>query len=241
MPSIKKIARINIKKTLNFGIKKFCPICASHIRSFNPYGVNKRPNAVCPICFSLERHRLMWLYFRQETDLFQQSPKKMLHIAPEACFMDRFSSLSHLDYLPGDLDKPGIPVVDLTEIDFPNNHFDIVYCSHVLEHVPNDIQAMKELARVVKSSGWAILQVPIVGDYTQEDLSITNPTERARLYGQPDHVRQYGKDYKDRLEEAGFQVQVIPYLSHFTDQESEQYGFGTDNHDIYLCRSLAHS
>ena len=239
MFKLKKIAKKNTKKILNVGITKFCPICTSYIRNFNPYGVNKRPNAVCPVCLSLERHRLMWLYFQQETDLCNKSPKRMLHIAPEACLMDRLTSLSHLDYWPGDLDKPEIPTVDITDIQFPANHFDIVYCSHVLEHVPDDIQAIREFARVLKPSGWAILQVPIIGDSTQEDLSITDPTERARLYGQPDHVRQYGRDYKDRLEEGGFHVQVIPYFSEFTDQQSERYGFSTENNDIYLCRSIA--
>lgn len=239
MFKLKKIAKTNTKKLLNIGLTKFCPICTSSIRHFNPYGVNKRPNAVCPICFSLERHRLMWLYFQQKTDLFQKSPKRMLHIAPEACFIDRFSNLSHLDYWPGDLDKPGIPTIDITDLQFPTNHFDVVYCSHVLEHVPNDRQAIKEFVRVLKPTGWAILQVPITGNVTQEDLSITSPQERAHLYGQPDHVRQYGKDYKYRLEDNGFQVQVIPYLSQFSSPQSERYGFGSEENDIYLCRTIA--
>lgn len=238
MFTFKKSAKKTIKKIYNFGITKFCPICASHIHSFKPYGVNKRPNAICPICGSLERHRLIWLYFKRETNLFDKSAKRMLHIAPEACFMDIFFDLPRLNYLPCDLNQQEVLKVDITNIQFPTNHFDIVYCSHVLEHVPNDLQAMKEIARVLKPSGWTILQVPLLGNYTQEDLSITNPTERARLYGQADHVRQYGKDYKDRLEKSGFQVQVIPYLAQFADQQSERYGLGSDKDDIYFCRSI---
>lgn len=115
----------------------------------------------------------------------------MLHVAPEPCFADRLSCLPVMDYLSAGLVNPAIVQMDITDIQFPQNSFDIIDCSHVLEHVPQDRMAMKELARVVKPSGWAILQVPMSPRPTYEDLSMTDPEERTRLFGQSDHVRQY--------------------------------------------------
>ncbi len=237
MNLLNQIFKKGIKKSINYGRNNFCPICASNIKRFKPYGIKQRPNAVCPICGSLERHRLIWLYLERETDLFLDAHKRMLHIAPELCFSNKLIQTSNLDYLTGDLLQPAMMKIDITNIQFPDNSFDVVYCSHVLEHVPNDKQAMKEFARVLKPSGWAILQVPISGEYTMEDLSITDPDERTRLYGQADHVRYYGKDYKQRLEDSGFQVNVISYLESFSEQELKFYGFSREKEDIYLCHT----
>lgn len=230
-----------LKKLAYAGNQNFCPVCSSHIRGFRPYGVRKRPNAICPVCGSLERHRLVWLYFTEKTELFSGADQKMLHIAPENCFRHRLSEMPHLEYCAGDLYRPELPKIDITDIHFPDHHFDIIYCSHVLEHVPDDRQAMRELLRVLKPSGWAILQVPIMGESTQEDLSITDPEERTRRYGQPDHVRSYGKDYRNRLESAGFQVQVIPYIDQFSHQASTRYGLSLEKDDIYFCTTSSES
>ncbi len=134
----------------------------------------------------------------------------MLHVAPELCFIDRFESLENLDYITGDIESPLAEVkMDVHDIPFENDSFDIVFCNHVLEHVADDFKAMSEIHRVLKPGGWAILQIPFfdpIPDITFEDPSITDPKERDKVFGQDDHVRLYGKDYPERLEQAGFKV-----------------------------------
>jgi SAM-dependent methyltransferase len=135
----------------------------------------------------------------------------MLHIAPEMIFDLKLRQITNLDYLTADLFSPiAMMKMDITNIQYPDDSFDIIYCSHVLEHVPDDRQAMREFYRILKSEGWAVLLVPITADVTFEDPSVTDPTERKRLFGQADHVRRYGPDYVDRLKEAGFNVMVFP-------------------------------
>lgn len=237
MMLISKLIRF-FKRTIYFGNNCYCPVCKATIRQFHPFGVNLRRNAMCPVCGSVERHRMIWLYFNSETDLFSSQGKKMLHIAPEACFVDKLMNHSQIDYLTADLTNPAMVQMDLTDIQYPENSFDVIYCSHVLEHIPDDRKAMKELARILRPNGWAILQVPlsINQDKTFEDPSITDPKERERLFGQSDHVRVYGKDYKHRLEEAGFRVENIPYLEKFSTEEKHRFGLNIDKDDIYFCR-----
>jgi SAM-dependent methyltransferase len=146
----------------------------------------------------------------QCTNLFDEQPKTMLHIAPEAMFATRLRKIPNLRYITADLLRHNVTErIDLTTIPHPNNTFDISYCSHVLEHIPDDYQAMRELYRVLKPGGWALIDVPITADITVEDPSITDPQERERLFGQHDHVRRYGSDVVERLQQAGFQVQKI--------------------------------
>ncbi len=193
------------------GSKVECPVCKGHFSKFLPYGYTKlssRENALCPSCFSLERHRLLWLYLKEKTNFFTDK-LKVLHIAPEQCYYKRFKALPNLDYTTGDLVSPIADVhFDIQEIPFEDNTFDVVICNHVLEHVDDDMKAMKEFYRILKSKGFAILQVP--QDYslqkTYEDPSITDPDEREKHFLQKDHVRLYGLDYADRLTTAGFQV-----------------------------------
>jgi SAM-dependent methyltransferase len=184
-----------------------CPICLAQYREFLPYGrINPRANALCPNCLSLERHRLIWLYLQQRTDFFAQ-PRQVLHLAPEACFMERFEKIHGQGYITADIESPLAKVkTDIHQMPFADNQFDVVLCNHVLEHVDNDIQAMAEIARVLKPGGWAILQVPFffpVPEVTVEDLSVTDPRQREKLFGQADHVRKFGKDYPSRIEKAG--------------------------------------
>jgi SAM-dependent methyltransferase len=149
---------------------------------------------------------MLWWYLERKTDFFQSAGARMLHFAPEPFFEPRFRQAIGSGYMTADLFNPADVRVDVTNIQFPDNTFDIVYCSHVLEHVPADRQAMRELCRVLKPDGWAIIMVPVIVERTEEDLSITDPQERLRLYGQSDHVRNYGFDFVDRLREAGFDV-----------------------------------
>jgi SAM-dependent methyltransferase len=159
-----------------------CPLSGTRARRFLPFGGGTvvRPNARCAHCDSLERHRLIWLYLRNETDLFSPTGRKrMLHVAPEPVLRERLIGEPLIDYLSADLEPGGADVqMDITAIDFPADSFDVIYCSHVLEHVPDDALAMRELCRVLRPTGWAILQVPILLARTDEDPSVTDPEER---------------------------------------------------------------
>ena len=124
--------------------------------------------------------------------------------------------------------------MDITNIHYSDNSFDIIYCSHVFEHIMDDQKAMRELARVLKPAGWAVLQVPVEVTKTFEDATIKDPLERQRLFGQSDHVRVYGPDYKDRLEDV-FNVDIVSYLDEFTPKVRIRYGLTIEKDDIYLC------
>jgi SAM-dependent methyltransferase len=192
-----------------------CPCCGYSAEAFLPFGVVPRPNAMCPGCRSLERHRLLWKFFQDETDLFA-APLRVLHIAPEARLQRDLSRLAHLDYVSVDLESPLAMVrADITAMPFGDAAFDVILCSHVLEHVPDDGQAMREIRRVLRPGGWALLQSPMDERLaaTFEDPAITDPDERQRRFGQRDHVRVYGRDYADRLRAAGFDVEVNDYAS----------------------------
>jgi SAM-dependent methyltransferase len=233
---VKKDIKTYINKIFYFGWQNHCPICKSNIRIFKPICTTcVRLNAICPVCYSLERHRMIWLFLNQETDLFSPIKKKMLHIAPEDCLISKFSCCDSIDYLTADLNNSAMVKMDLTDIQYSDDSFDIIYCSHVLEHIPDDAKAMSELSRVLKPDGWAILQVPILREQTYEDLTITDPQEREKLFGQSDHVRVYGCDYKSRLENAGFRVSVIPYLEKFDLATRKKFGFSMEKDDIYFC------
>jgi len=208
------------------GNKYTDPIDGNSYRKFLPYGYEKvRENVLAPGTLSLERHRLCWLYLQNETDIFTQ-PQKLLHFAPEQAFLKRFRKLKHLDYTTTDLNSPIADVkADICNLPFDDNSFNFIICNHVLEHIPDDMKAMKELYRVLAPGGTAILQVPYDRDRntTFEDDSITDPKERARIFGQYDHVRVYGMDYFEKLEATGFIVEALDYTSTFTDEQINRY------------------
>jgi SAM-dependent methyltransferase len=209
--------KLNLKQLLRrivyFGNQCQCLVCGSSLRSFRPMMTAKpRANASCPICGSLERHRLLWQFLKEKTDLLSGTQYRMLHLAPEDCFVSRFRQYISIEYLTADLNNPAMLKMDITDIQYPDNYFDIILCSHVLEHIPDDEKAMRELSRVLNPGGWAILQVPILVEKTFEDPAITDPLEREEKFGQSDHVRIYGLDYRQRLEKSGFLVDVVPFL-----------------------------
>lgn len=225
-----------------------CICCGRSFITFLPYGLVLRANALCPACGSLERHRLHWHYMLFKTSLFESKQKlRLLHVAPEVIFYNKFNANPNLDYVPcakfGEGFTDTYPAntinVDITNIDFENNSFDVIYCSHVLEHVPDDIKAMREFYRILKPGGWAMLQVPLDKSRTEtyEDFTITDPKEREKAFGQYDHVRVYGTDYADRLKNSGFDVIQIKYTDNFSDQEIFRNGF-QKGEDIFLCRKL---
>ena len=163
----------------------------------------------------------------------------MLHIAPEICFMKRFEQVDSLDYITGDIESPLAKVkMDIHAIPFEDSTFDSVMCNHVMEHVDDDILAMKEIFRVLKPGGWAIVQIPFfnpVSATTFEDKSITNPKEREVAFGQDDHVRLYGLDYPDRLQSAGFEVVSDEYIKTLDYHQLTRYALPADE-VIYFCK-----
>lgn len=204
-----------ISQFTNRGDNVECPICGSKYRKFLGYGYQTvRKNALCPKCLSLERHRLVWLYLKEKTSFFEK-PMKVLHIAPEQCFEERFKKLSNLDYVTADLESPLADYkCDVQNMPFHDNEFDIVICNHVLEHVDDDKRAMQEIFRVMKPEAFAILLVPMDFNLkkTYEDPTITSPKERAKHFRQYDHKRLYGIDFPDRLKEVGFIIPKKNYL-----------------------------
>ncbi|NVK04331.1 MAG: methyltransferase domain-containing protein [Flavobacteriia bacterium] len=214
------------------------PIDGRSYRKFLPYGYggNIRENALSPGTNSLERHRLMYLYLKRDTDFFTK-PQKVLHVAPEQCFYGRFRKMENLDYTTADLDSPIADIsMDIHDIPFEENTFDVVFCNHVLEHVDDDQQCMRELCRILKPGGLAIMQVPWIPEQemTVEDPSIKDPKERERLFGQYDHVRKYGKDYSDRLEKAGFKVTRVDMNQELSKEEFEKYRL-PEGEPLYVC------
>lgn len=214
------------------------PINGITYRKLLPYGrLNPRENALAPNSISLERHRLIWLYLKQKTSFFT-SNIRFLHIAPEFCFIKRFKRVKTIDYITADLNSPWADVkMDVHDIPFGANEFDVVMCNHVLEHVEDDKKVMSEFFRVMKKGGWGIFQVPI--DYSREntfeDPSITDPKEREKHYWQSDHLRLYGIDYGRRLEQAGFEVVEDDFVKQLDPTLVERYALPKEEL-IYLCK-----
>ncbi len=204
-----------------------CPISGKTYRKFLPYGrIKPRENALCPDSLSLERHRLLWLYLQRKTNFFQ-APLKVLHIAPEICFLKKFENLSNLqEYVTADLESPWAKVkMDIHQMPFADNSFDVVFCNHVLEHVTDDLQALREIYRVLQKGGWAILQSPLDWNLPQtyEDKSITSPKEREKAFGQSDHLRLYGGDYAERIASVGFRVVADDFVKTLPAEEIKRY------------------
>jgi len=203
------------------------PIDGSSYRKFLPYGYQKlRSNALCPGTLSLERHRLLWLYLSRETDFLKKN-LRVLHIAPEQVFYATFKALKNWDYTTTDLHSPLADVkADICALPFENDHYDLIFCNHVLEHIPDDQKAMKELYRILKKGGTLIAQVPLDENRnaTFEDATVTDSKERTRIFGQYDHVRIYGLDYFERLNAIGFDARGIAYLKSLSKEEIQRFG-----------------
>jgi len=230
------LLRDQVKAVAYQGRGRWCPVCGSESARFCSFSVVRREDAQCVHCGSVERHRLGWLFLHMRTDLFDGRPKRMLHVAPEACFAARLRHWPGIDYLTADLSSPHAMVkMDVTAIPYGDEFFDVIYCSHVLEHVPDDRRAMRELCRVLKRRGWAILLVPILAERTFEDPSVVDPAERFRRFGQADHVRAYGPDYVERLREAGFTVQTVKASELANAEQVVAMGLSAASGDIYYC------
>ena len=210
------------------GNKYTDPIDGKSFRKFLPYGYGKqRENALSPSTLSLERHRLMWLFLKDETDFFTSQKKlKVLHIAPEQCFLDIFRKQKNLEYITSDLESPIADVkADICDLPFNDDSFDVVFCNHVLEHITDDTKAMQELYRVMKKDGFGIFQIPqdLSREKTFEDNSITDKKQRAEIFGQYDHVRVYGRDYFNKLRSIGFNVNEVDYTKKIAPEKLERF------------------
>ena len=208
------------------GKKYTDPINGKSYRKFLPYGYEiVRENALAPGTFSLERHRLFWLYLKNDTSFFTEN-HKVLHFAPEQAFLKRFRKLKNIDYTTTDLNSPIADVkADICKLPFEDDQYDFIICNHVLEHIPDDKKAMEEIFRVLTPGGTAIIQVPYDRNRTVsfEDDSITDPKERARIFGQYDHVRVYGMDYFAKLASVGFKVEKVDYTAKLSAAQIERY------------------
>ena len=202
------------------------PIDGKSFKRFLPYGYGQqRPNVLSPSTLSLERHRLLWLYLKNETDFFDK-PLRVLHMAPEQCFLSIFKKMKNLDYTTADLYSPIVDVkADILDLPFKDEEFDLVFCNHVLEHIEDDHKAMKELYRVMKPGGMGIFQVPqeLERETTYEDPNIKTPEDKAVHFGQYDHVRIYGRDYFDRLRNVGFKVEEVNYSLQLSPELVEKF------------------
>ena len=225
------------------------PIDGKSFKMFLPYGYGtQRNNVLSPSTLSLERHRLLWLYLNEETDFFQfqlasdstgTNPKKIklrdaetnsalkvLHFAPEQAFYKLFRNQKNLDYTTTDLFSPLADVkADICDLPFEDNQYGVILCNHVLEHIPDDTKAMQELYRVLKPGGMAILQIPqdLSRATTFADDTITDQKERAKIFGQYDHVRIYGRDYFNKLRSIGFKVIEEDYTNKIAPELVEKY------------------
>lgn len=216
------------------GTRYACPYCGVTFRQMRPDGLDipvmrekqiigggYRRNAKCPYCSSTDRERLLLLYLQHKTELLkptQDTAVRLLHIAPEPRLQPIFSNQPHIDYLTADLLDPTVMVkMDITDIQYEDETFDVVICNHVMEHIPDDLKAMREIHRVLKQDGWAILQTPLSANLeeTYEDESITTAEGRLQAFGQEDHVRIYAAhDYPQRLTHAGFRIEPFDWLDH---------------------------
>jgi SAM-dependent methyltransferase len=212
-----------------------CPVCGRRFAQFKDDW--NRPNAICWRCGAHERHRALALYLDRHPELLT-SISSLLHFAPEWGIARRLRSVPGIRYVTADLDPNGVDVqIDITRIALPDECFDAIICSHVLEHVDEDRAAMAELHRVLAPGGWLIVMVPIdLGrSVTHEDPSITTPEERRREFLQRDHVRLYAPDIADRLTAAGFTVTPERLTEELSAEEVARYRL-LDVDVIFLCR-----
>lgn len=226
----------SIRKTILYGgLGVQCPLCKGSFRKFMKFPYDSTiVDPTCPKCLSISRTRLLWLYLRSKPEFFSKK-LKLLHVAPEAKVSSLLKRMPNIDYLSADLfSELAMEKMDIKDIAKPDSSFDVVLCNHVLEHIPDDRKAMRELFRILKPGGWAILQVPMYKEKTYEDFSITTPEGRRAAFGQKDHVRVYGKDYKDRLESVGFSVTVDSFVKTLDSNLIHRCVLDI-NEDIYLC------
>lgn len=236
------------------GERFHCSVCEGRFRAFKPFGADvavardlrmvslgRRDASICPGCASKERDRAIALYLMRRSGWFRQNPRAILHIAPEKGLGRFLRMLPDVSYLSGDLCPEDSPTqamrrIDVIQMPFEAGTFDLFVCSHVMEHVVDDRQAMREVLRVLKEGGVAFLQVPysLALKETREDAAVTEADDRLRLYGQEDHVRLYGADYAERLREVGFMVAVRGMVDLFGEEMARKNGLALEE-NLFIC------
>jgi len=253
----KRVMRRYLRQWQYAGSAVECPFCEKTFSRFMPTRALERPfwqsaegqallklpyinvaNAMCPGCGSGERHRLLYFYLRDRLNLFEMRGIKLLDVAPDGFLWNKVFSKAELEYISIDITPARRPtmIMSVTDLAFLEDTFDAIICYHVLEHIPDDIQAMQELYRVLKPSGWAILQVPIWAEKTVEGPTVPR-ADYAAVYGHSDHVRRYGLDYQDRLTSVGFKVTLDDYVRKLSPDFISRYGL-LETEDIYCCEKV---
>jgi SAM-dependent methyltransferase len=213
----------------------FCPACGWRFARFKDDW--DRPTAICWRCGSHERHRGLWLLLEKRPALLTAA-RSLLHFAPEWCLRHRLERVPGLRYVTADFAQPGVDLsLDLTAINLPDESFDAVLCSHVLEHIADDRAAMRELRRITTPGGWCLVLVPVDLrlERTYEDPTIVVPAAREQAFGRSDHVRLYAPDVSDRLADAGFAVERIRPRDEFGRELVSRCRL-LDRDDMWLCR-----
>jgi SAM-dependent methyltransferase len=232
-----KALRLRVALARHRGDAVACPVCGGRFDRFKH--ARNRPNALCWRCGSQERHRAQWLLFERRPELLRDAGS-LLHFAPEWCLRRRLSAIGGLRYVTADLDREDVDLqLDVTRLDLPDGAFDLVICSHVLEHVADDAAAMAELRRVTAPGGRCVVMVPLALDRerTYEDERVTTPAERDRAFLQHDHVRLYAPDIAERLRGAGFDVEVVDLHAELGEQAQRHRLLASDL--MFLCRPEA--
>jgi len=265
---IPEIVRDSVRRGVHYfhhiGFRFHCPLCGKHFRKFIPnkkitgmstiekyriIAMGQRKHFACPWCRSTDKERLVWFYLVRKTDLCV-AKKKVLHIAPEMQIRKKLAAMKNIEYMTGDKFEGDAryrdgrygdaAYADITDMRFPDEKFDLIICNHVLEHVEDDKQAMREICRVLKRGGIGILQVPVSRHITNtiEDNNVTDPEEREKTFGQRDHVRIYAEeDYLARLREAKLQVSVVVQTEILSAREIEQMGLNPEER-VYVATKV---
>ncbi|MBC2714885.1 MAG: class I SAM-dependent methyltransferase [Desulfobacteraceae bacterium] len=226
--------------------KVFCPISETFFDEFVPLFKAYDPGLstceqprISPDSGARDGLRLQWLYLKNETELFK-SNIRLLHFGPEYGFYKRFITMDNIRYFPVDKNNRkysrDVGYADLAGLDFQTDAFDMIICNHILEHVDDDKQAIREMYRVLKPGGTAIITVPIDHSRSRshEDASITNPKDREREFGQWDHLRYYGLDFHQKLASKGFTVKTVYYAKTFSSEDVAK--FGLVNEPVFVCQ-----
>ena len=233
--NILKKSRAVIYGITHTGNERECPLCGKHYNKFGRGGVEKRDDAQCMNCGSLERHRFLWLFLKLEMKIMNQTDLSILHFAPEKYLENKLRKISD-HYITADIEGADVDIkVDITNTSFEKETYKLILCSHVLEHVNDDRKALKELFRILKPDGTALIIIPVERESTFEDSSVTEPEERLKIFGQRDHVRIYGEDFINRLIESGFKVKTYLPKDNFSEDEQVKYGIKIESDRLYIC------
>ena len=232
-PTIRRIAR-RVLPLAYMGGSVCCPCCG---RTFRRFVSRFRSDELCPACLSLSRHRLFWLFLERRLDEHDEE-LALLHFAPEEGIARRLAERRSIRYVTADRDPGSIATMtfDIAAIPFDDRSFDVVICNHVLEHVDDDRAAMRELFRVLRPGGVLYSMHPVEMDLAQTvESPAATPNERLELFGQRDHVRLYGRDFVERLEQAGFDVAIERYGEALGEKARDYYRVGA-REEIFVCR-----